>query len=644
MRAVSFTSVSLSLAFSLAFSVVLTGCSLSPTASSMPSTPQSGVAIRGSVHGGQQPVQGTHIYLFAANNTGYGTASISLLNAAATGNSDALGAYVLSNATGGFTITGDYACTSAQQVYLYALGGDSGLGPNSASGFLATLGQCPATTNFLASIPLIQVNEVSTIAAAYAMAGYATDATHISSSGSTLAQAGIANAFANAANLAGIGTGSALTTTPAGNGTVPQATINTLANILASCINSTGPASSPCTTLFSNTLSNGTTGTPPTDTASAAINIAHNPGIGTSALFPLQTATAPFQPVLSAAPNDFAIGIQFTGGGLSAPEAIAIDSAGNAWVANSASNPSVTKFSPSGSFLSGASGYTGGGLTSPIGIAIDSSDSAWVANFSNTAGVVKISRSGAFLSGANGFTGGGLLAQNAIAIDGGDNGWATNPLQGSAVEFSNGGSVLSGTNGYPVSADPVDIAFDGANTVWVTNNESNGVFLNSVTRLSNTGAPLTGSPLTGGGLAGPTVVAIDSSNSAWILNREGGNTNSVTRLSNSGAPASGSPYTGGGLNDPISLAIDGSGNAWLTNFENGSNSVTELANNGSAISGSSGYTAGGALTKPFTLAIDGSGNVWVGTSNGVTELIGAATPVVTPTSAGVKSNTLGTRP
>jgi hypothetical protein len=641
MRAVSFTSVSLSLAFSLAFSVVLTGCSLTPTATSMP---ESGVAIRGSVYGGQQPIQGTHIYLFATNNTGYGTASISLLNAAATGNSDALGAYVLSNSHGGFTITGDYACTSAQQVYLYALGGDSGLGPNSASGLLATLGQCPATTNFLASIPFIQVNEVSTIAAAYAMAGFATDATHISNSGTTLAQTGIANAFANAANLADIATGSALTATPAGNGTVPQATINTLANILASCINSTGPASSACTTLFSNTLSNGATGTPPTDTASAAINIAHNPGIGTSALFPLQTATAPFQPVLSAAPNDFAIGIQFTGGGLSAPEAIAIDSAGNAWVANSASSPSVTKFSPSGSFLSGASGYTGGGLTSPIGIAIDTSDNAWVANFSNTAGVVKISSSGAFLSGANGFTGGGLLAQNAIAIDGGDNAWVTNPSQGSAVEFSNGGSVLSGTNGYPVSSDPVDIAFDGANTVWITNSEFNGVFLNSVTRLSNTGSPLTGSPFTGGGLAQPNAIAIDSSNSAWIVNREGGNTNSVTKLSNSGTPASGSPYTGGGLNDPISLAIDGSGNAWLTNFENGSNSLTEFANDGSAISGSSGYTAAGTLTKPFTLAIDGSGNVWVGTSNGVTELIGAATPVVTPTSAGVKSNTLGTRP
>jgi len=96
--------------------------------------------------------------------------------------------------------------------------------------------------------------------------------------------------------------------------------------------------------------------------------------------------------------------------------------------------------------------------------------------------------------------------------------------------------------------------------------------------------------------------------------------------------------------NPAGIAIDGSGSAWLTNFENGSNSITGLSNTGAAISGASGYTASGTLTKPFSLANDGSGNIWVGTTNGITELIGAATPVITPLSAGVKNNTLGTRP
>jgi hypothetical protein len=45
------------------------------------------------------------------------------------------------------------------------------------------------------------------------------------------------------------------------------------------------------------------------------------------------------------------------------------------------------------------------------------------------------------------------------------------------------------------------------------------------------------------------------------------------------------------------------------------------------------------------IAIDGGGNVWVMLSNNtVAEFVGAATPVVTPFSLGVKNGTLGQRP
>jgi hypothetical protein len=43
-------------------------------------------------------------------------------------------------------------------------------------------------------------------------------------------------------------------------------------------------------------------------------------------------------------------------------------------------------------------------------------------------------------------------------------------------------------------------------------------------------------------------------------------------------------------------------------------------------------------------AIDSLGNLWISTSNSVTELLGTATPVVTPISAAVASNTIATRP
>ena len=169
-----------------------------------------------------------------------------MLNPATTGTADSIGSYVLTDSNGSFVLEGDYSCTPGTQVYLYASGGDAGSGSNSASGLLAILGERPIRGDF-AAIQYIQVNEVSTIAAAYAFAGFATDATHVSSSGTALAQVGIANAFANATNLAALNTGIALMTTPAGNGDAPQTAINSLANMLDSCVNS----ESTCDTLLS---------------------------------------------------------------------------------------------------------------------------------------------------------------------------------------------------------------------------------------------------------------------------------------------------------------------------------------------------------------------------------------------------------
>ena len=300
------------------------------------------MAFRGVVRGGQQVITGAHVYLFAANagaftpnTSGYGNASVSLLtNIAGQTALDSSGGptngdyYVTTDGSGSFSITGDYTCTATQQVYLYVLGGNPGSGTNSASGLLEVLGSCPTGVGggtFATQDPYVVVNEVTTIAAAYAFAGFATDATHVSSSGTPLALTGIANAFANARNLANITTGIAYAATPAtgSTGSVPQSGINTLANVLASCINTNGAVTGPtnptaCYTLLTDTLSGGTTGTQPTDTATAAINMAHNPGANIAALYSLSIPTPPFAPG-STQPKDFSVAVSYKGGGLNSP-------------------------------------------------------------------------------------------------------------------------------------------------------------------------------------------------------------------------------------------------------------------------------------------------------------------------------------
>jgi len=58
--------------------------------------------------------------------------------------------------------------------------------------------------------------------------------------------------------------------------------------------------------------------------------------------------------------------------------------------------PAIAEFSNLGAVLSG-SGFTGGGLSSPEGIAIDSSGNAWVADYAGL--VVELNNSGTILSG-----------------------------------------------------------------------------------------------------------------------------------------------------------------------------------------------------------------------------------------------------
>jgi hypothetical protein len=620
-------------AFVVALVCTITGCSTSTTSNpptGTPPTPPAAEAVSGVVKDGQKPMSGAHVYLFAANTTGYGQASVSLLNAASTGASDAIGAYVLSDSAGSFSIP-TFTCTSNSQLYLYSLGGNAGAGANAAAGLMAVLGACPSSDSFLSSLPTVSVNEVTTIAAAFALAGFATDATHVSSSGTALAQTGVANAFLNAANLASVATGQALSMIPSGNARAPQSKVNTLANILAICVGSSGASSASCSSLFADALSGGTTGNAPTNTANAAINIAHNPSANVQTLYDLVTTTGSFSPGLTSAPGDLVLGLSFIAPQLGSPGGIAIDAAGAVWIVN---QTGIAKLSSSGTFLSGQNGFSGG-LTAPFSIAIDDGGNAWVTDTSASGSVVEYSNSGTVLSGASGYGAGqGVPRQIPIAGDG--SAWVTTE-QNSVVKLSSSGAVLSGSGGFTASGltRPDAIAIDASGNAWVsTLSGTEAIF-----EISNSGTFSSG-PNGYTVTAGPAnSVAIDNVGNVWTQCL----TCLAIKIANSGATLLTVAGSGGG-----GIAIDGADNAWVTDIT--STAVRGLSNSGSPISGTHGYNAG-VLLAPLVLALDGSGDIWVadesyGTNSGfgLYELIGVAVPVVTPIATGVKNNTLGSRP
>jgi hypothetical protein len=640
----------------------LTGCSqnFSPSADVLEQT-NTGV-IRGNLHGGRQPIIGAHIYMFAAGtgaNAGPGIApatankSTSLLSATYTNSSfptaqDATMSdatyndyYVTTDVNGDFAVGGAYTpCTPGTQIYLYSVGGQPSPGlTNNAAAEMAVLGNCPSGGSLAAQAPVVYINEVSTIAAAYAFAGYASDALHVSSDGTTLATLGIKNAFANAAQLfdiSGVTNGVvARSATAHGSGTVPQMKVNALANSIAACVNSTGSGSAQCTTnLFNAVMSSGASGSTATDTATEAIYIAQNPSTAVSTVFGNAAAIGtPYLPTLSSTPNDLTVGIIFTGS-FSSPEFPAFDASGNMWMPNSGNN-SVSVLSPLGVQLTGFPAGTG--APTPTSVAIDSSGSGWVTNFGSNNFTV-LSSAGVALYGTPTTESAITDTPIGIAIDGYGTAYIPTNSGNNVAAFTSAANVSSKsgfgsdtTAGEELSAVLI-VGVDASENIWTA---SQHVPL-AVSKFNNSGvgqlyyaAPST-----------PNALAIDHSNNVWVTLKNG----DLLALNNSGTPLAFSPLSGGGLNggsgDSIGMAIDGASNIFVANYTNGC--IAEYTDAGSAVSPSAGYS----VSSAFGVAVDGSGNVWVSSNSGntVTEFIGLGVPVVTPLSYGIANNSLGLRP
>ncbi len=591
---------------------LLTGCALSPSPlapSATSATPQT-APLQGRVHGGQQVVEGAHIYLFAASAYGYGYNSVSLLQGVST---DALGGYVLTDKNGNFNLSGAYSCAAGQQIYILAQGGNPGLAPgteNAALTMISVLGACPTDGTFAGHITYVDINEVSTVGAVYALAGFMTDVTHVSAPGTPAAQRGLANAFATFANLVDLAAGQPRTLSASqGNGTVPAAKINTLADVLAPCINSNGSAL-VCTALFN--AAHDSQGNIPSETTTAALNIAHNPSLNVATLWNIISPTPPFQPSLTIAPNDWSLAVTFRAQFMQGPYYPAIDSAGNLWVPGYATN-NLFEFDPLGNNLSGAHGFSGGGLAQPYAVAIDPTDSPVIVNFnvSNSS----VSR----------FSAGGVPTPTPTpcpgecffpAIDTSGNLW----ISGSShtLALSPSGTTL-GT--FPTTAFNSGISLDSSDRAWTLGTVSNLYRLT----LPSTTTTYTRSATSPANDTTPT--ALDSAGNLWFTSLRD---NALGKSAPNGTPISPSGgYTGGGLDAPAGLAIDGAGTVWITN--RASNTVSAFRNDGTPITPASALTDN-LLSGPRGLAIDPSGNVWVAnfTSNSVSEFIGLATPTTTP--------------
>ncbi len=626
----------LTLAIAAGFaSVGFSGCGGAFT--SVPGAAVSAEAISGKVHGGQQAIAGATVSLIVPGTTGYGSAGSVLVS-------------TTSDANGLFTLPRPFTCpANSGLVYILATGGNAGAGTNSNIAVAAVVGACSALTSSM----FINVNEVTTIAAAYALAPFAkvtAGSTAIGTSATNLQ--GFYNAAGPAGNLANIATGAARVSGELAGIVPPTAEINTLADIIAACINQ-GTASAPagtCSTLLTAATPSG--GVAPGDTFQAALDIALNPANNTATLFGLVTGVAPFQSALGSAPPDFSVALGFNGGGITlggGTIGIAIDAAGNAWIVTGVQNANVhslTEISPAGVYLSGSTvangtGYDSTILNIPVGISIDPSGNIFVAN-NGANNVQKFNSDGTFNST---FTALSLSGPNGIANDAAGNVWvadfsnSTNhvtEITAAGVEPSHS-PFATGNGGVDIAAGPL--------AIWETDYGSGLVSRIDLTSFAVTNINIGGS--SGG-------VAIDHSNNAWIAVTGNGN---VFEINNAGtilSPFGGYVYPNGSVQN---ITVDGLGNVFAGGYLGNSSmgGLVEFSNTGVLLSPGNGFSGSNFIPvvpqPPEGIHVDGSGNVWIaggnnGTSlpNYVAEVIGIAAPVVTPRALAVANNTLGVRP
>lgn len=566
--------------------------------------------LTGLVHSGKQPIAGSSVNLYVAGTSGYGVGATSLLSGAVTTDSD-----------GKFGITDNFTCPSRDaQVYIVAKGGNAGAGDNSSTVLISALGNCGS----LDSDTKVDVSEVSSVAAAYALSQFMTPGSTAVGTSSTNVR-GLVNAFATVANLVDPTTGAARATTPAGNGTVPQTRIDALANIIAACVATKGDGD--CTQLFS--LATPPGGTAPSDTLSALLDIALNPGNNVAQLYALQPATQLFTPALAGAPFDWTLSVEYTGGGLNQPQLLAVDGSGNVWAPNAGYPGTLSEFSPTGEPLSGANGFSGGGLSDPLAVAVDTNGNIWTANHGNGS-VSEHTSSGTPLSPASGYTAAGMVNPVALALDAAGDVFTANSNNTVTKLSPSGTAVASFTQG---GLDvPYAVAVDASQNVWVANS---GVG-NTISRFNNTGTPAN---LTGftGNMSEPVGIAIDATGNAWVANF---NQPSVSKLSSTGSLLSGAGYK-----TPASVsavAVDGANTVWTANTDG---SISHLSASGASLSPADGYISANA-TGEVGIALDSSGNVWTSDNyiNSIFEYIGAAAPTARPLQLAVKNKTIGQRP
>jgi sugar lactone lactonase YvrE len=310
------------------------------------------------------------------------------------------------------------------------------------------------------------------------------------------------------------------------------------------------------------------------------------------------------------------------------PAGVAVDAAGNVYIADPADNV-IRKVAARTGIIStvagtGTAGYAGNGgpatgaeLNGPYGVAVDAAGDLYIADSSNNV-IREVAAGTGTLStvvgtGAASSAGTSLNAPQAVAVDAAGNLFLSDYGSGRILMLAAGTTTVSTVVGSGLSL-PAGIAMDGAHNLYIADSGNNRiVMLANAASGSGTPVPVAGDaiagyggdggPATSASLAGPRGVGVDGVGNLYIADT--GN-NVIRRVANAatgtgtittvagdrpgGYNGDGIAATSAELNQPTGVAIDGAGDLYIADTSNAR--VREAA-----------------LSLPFaTIAIGGSAN------------------------------------
>jgi NHL repeat len=345
----------------------------------------------------------------------------------------------------------------------------------------------------------------------------------------------------------------------------------------------------------------------------------------------------------------------------SSPAGVAVDSAGNVYVADMDNN-TIRKITAAGvvTTLAGTAGEPGStdgtGAAArffvPSGVAVDREGNVYVAESANNtirkitnAGVVTTLAGAAFTSGSIDGTGAGARfnVPSGVAVDSAGNVYVTDRNNHTVRKVTAAGVVttLAGTAGTSGSTDgtgsaarfkaPYGVAVDSAGNLYVADRDNHAIrkiTAGNVMTLAGT-ASMVGS-MDGMGVAArfsyPQGAAVDSAGNVYVADTENHTIRKVTAAgivtTLAGAAntfgSTDSTGTAARFNAPSGVAVDSAGNVYVTDTGNHTirkvtvtGIVTTLAGT-AGIEGSTDSTAAPARFRyPTGVAVDNAGNVYV---------------------------------